>query len=321
VAALADERACAYEPHPLGLEPAREAVRAYYAARGLEAPPARSVVTSSTSEAYASLFKLLCDPGDEVLVPEPSYPLFEYLAGLESVTARGYPLRYDGEWHLDREALRQAVGPRTRAVIAVRPNNPTGSVVKRDELGFLSKLCAERGLALLCDEVFADYPLEAAGDAARSVLEQAGALAFALSGVSKIAALPQLKVGWLVACGPPALVGQAMERLEIVADSYLSPGIPAQLALAPVLAQRHLAQEPLRQRLKVEGGWSAVLRVPATRSEQEWAVRLVEEEGVLVHPGFFFDFPSPAYLAVSLIVPPAELREGLERVARRLDEG
>jgi len=276
-----------------------------------------------------------------VLVPEPSYPLFEYLAGLESVTARGYPLRYDGEWHLDREALRQAVGPRTRAVIAVRPNNPTGSVVKRDELGFLSKLCAERGLALLCDEVFADYPLEAAGDAARSVLEQAGALAFALSGVSKIAALPQLKVGWLVACGPPALVGQAMERLEIVADSYLSPGIPAQLALAPVLAQRHLAQEPLRQRLrenlaaldalhtsrsawqrlKVEGGWSAVLRVPATRSEQEWAVRLVEEEGVLVHPGFFFDFPSPAYLAVSLIVPPAELREGLERVARRLDEG
>ncbi|HEY3449300.1 MAG TPA: pyridoxal phosphate-dependent aminotransferase [Myxococcales bacterium] len=341
LAALADDRAAVYEPHPLGLERARAAIAGYYASRGLEALPDRTVVTSSTSEAYAYLFKLLCDPGDEVLVPEPSYPLFGYLAGLESVVPRGYPLRYDGDWHVDREALRQAVGPRTRAVIAVSPNNPTGSYLKRDELAFLSNLCAERGLALLCDEVFADFPLEALPDRAGGVLEQHAALAFALSGASKVAALPQLKIGWLVASGPEALVAQAMERLEIVADCYLSPSTPAQLALPAILARRDLAQEPLRQRLRenlstldalrtsssawqrlrVEGGWSAVLRIPAKRSEQDWVVRLVEEEGVVVHPGFFFDFPSPAFVAVSLIVPPAEFREGLGRIVRRFDEG
>jgi len=341
LAALADEGSALYQPHPLGLESARRAIASYYAASGLTAPPERTVVTSSTSEAYAFLFKLTCDPGDEVLVPEPSYPLFGYLAGLESVRTRGYPLRYDGEWHLDRDALLQTIGPRTRAVVAVSPNNPTGSYLKCDELAFLSGVCAERGLALLCDEVFADDPLEAPADRAVGVLAQTEALAFALSGASKIAALPQLKIGWLVAGGPQELVARAMERLEIVADSYLSPSTPAQLALPKVLARRELAQAPLRARLarnlaaldalhgprsawqrrRVEGGWTAVLQIPAVRPEQEWAVRLVEEEGVLVHPGFFYDFPSPAFVAVSLIVPPDEFREGLERLARRFDEG
>lgn len=338
--ALADGRAAAYEPHPLGHASAREAVAGYCADRGHRAPTDRVVVTSSTSEAYGYLFKLLCDPGDDVLVPEPSYPLFGFLAGLESVAVRGYPLRYDGEWHLDRDELRRAVGPRTRAVVAVSPNNPTGSYLKREELSFLASLCAERGLALLCDEVFADYPLEAPPGRAGSVLSQEEALAFALSGASKVAAAPQLKIGWLVACGPDTLVGQAMERLEIIADCYLSPSVPAQLAVPYLLHDRELAQAPLLhrlranlaaldarrssrsawQRLRVEGGWSAVLRIPAALSEQEWAVRLVEEEGVLVHPGFFYDFASPAYVAVSLIVRPAEFEEGLERILRRFDE-
>ncbi len=337
--ALADPRAARYEPNPLGLAAAREAIARYYAERGHAVVPERVVVTASTSEAYAFLFKLLADPGDEALVPEPSYPLFAYLAGLESVRTVGYPLRYDGEWHLDRHGLESALSARTRAIVTVSPNNPSGSFLKADELALLSQVCGERGLVLIADEVFSDFALDPAPGRVETVCGTPGVLAFALSGISKIGALPQLKVGWMVASGPEALVEPAMRRLEVIADTYLSASTPSQLALVALLARRAEVQEPLRERLrrnletlraargpgaswqplKVEGGWSAVLRVPRTRSEQEWALALLEEDGVLVHPGFFFDFPGEAYLVVSLIVPPEEFAEGVARLGRRLE--
>jgi hypothetical protein len=336
--ALADPAASIYDPEPFGLPLAREAIALYYADRGLAVPPDRVVVTASTSEAYAFLFKLLADPGDEVLVPAPSYPLFEFLATLDCVRAVPYPLAYDGEWHLDREALTWAAGARAKALAVVNPNNPTGSFLKSDELAFLAGFCRERGLALLSDEVFSDYAFGPDPRRAPSALAQAEALTFALSGLSKVAALPQVKIGWLAASGPAPLVEQAMQRLEVIADTYLSPGTPAQRALPKLLAQRSLAQEPLCERLRenlralralrpaeapwqpleVEGGWSAILQVPRAHPEEEWATLLVEEDGVLVHPGFFFDFPREGTLAVSLIVEPPLFREAILRLSARL---
>lgn len=338
--ALAHPRAAAYEPDPLGLLEAREAIAGYCASQGAAARPSRIAITASTSEAYGFLFKLLADPGDEVLVPAPSYPLFEFLAALESARPVAYPLSYDGEWHLDGSALAEAAGARARAVVVVNPNNPTGSFLKRDELELLCAFCRERGLALLSDEVFSDYAFGPDPRRAPSVLGQEEVLAFSLSGLSKVAALPQLKIGWIAVGGPEALAAEAMERLEIIADTYLSASTPSQLAVPRVLAQRELAQGPLRERLaqnraalralrpadapwellKVEGGWTAVLKVPRARSEQEWATRLVEEHGVCVHPGFFYDFPREGYLAFSLIVEPAAFREAIGRLSSCLSQ-
>jgi len=327
-----------YEPDPFGMPRAREAVAGYYGERGVGIDPAQVLLTASTSEGYAWLFKLLCDPGDEVLVPAPSYPLFEFLAGLEAVHVAGYPLRYDGEWHLDVAELATRVTPRTRALVVVSPNNPTGSYLKRSERAGLGALCREHDLALVSDEVFADYELVADDTRATSVLEEPQSLVFALSGLSKVAALPQLKLGWLVVGGPAHLRDAALLRLEIIADSYLSVGTPPQRALAALLARRAPVQRAIRERvranlevlrgqqspqapwqvLRVEGGWSAVLRIPRSRSEQEWVVGLAEEQGVVVHPGFFFDFPGEGFLALSLIVEPRVFREGTRRLARAL---
>ncbi len=336
--ALADPAASLYDPEPFGLPLARSAIALYYADRGLAVPPDQIVVTASTSEAYGYAFKLLADPGDEVLVPAPSYPLFEFLATLDCARAVPYALAYDGEWHLDRRALEQAAGGRTKAVAVVSPNNPTGAFLKLDELEFLAGFCRERGLALLSDEVFSDYAFGPDPRRAPSALVQAEALTFALSGLSKVAALPQVKIGWLAASGPAPLVEQAMQRLEVIADTYLSPSTPAQRALPKLLAQRSLAQEPLRERLRknlgtlralrpadapwqpleVEGGWSAILQVPRALPEEQWATLLVEEDGVLVHPGYFFDFPREGYLAISLIVEPDLFREAILRLSARL---
>ncbi len=334
LASLTRRASLLYEPAPFGLAAARAAVAADYARRGFAVGPDRILLTAGTSEAYAFLFKLLCDPGDEVLVPRPGYPLFDYLAHLESVRTVPYASGHDGEWHLSPSTLSDAAGPRTRAVVVVSPNNPTGAFLKRDELAALEAFCAERGLALVVDEVFADY---AFGDDPRRVpcvARDGPALAFALGGLSKSCALPQLKLAWCAIAGPLALRREAWARLEVVADTYLSVSTPVQHAAPDLLARREELQAPVRARLagnlaalrarlgsrspasllEPEGGWYAVLRVPATVPDEERVVRLLEERDVLVHPGYFFDFPRDAHLVLSLLPEPAVFAEGVARV-------
>jgi aspartate/methionine/tyrosine aminotransferase len=313
---------------------ARDAVSAYYTARGLRVAPAHVLLTASTSEAYCYLFKLLTDPGGEVLVPSPSYPLFEFLADMESVAVRPYPLEYHGAWRIDIAALEAALTPRTRAIILVNPNNPTGSYVKRAELGMLTSLCAARGIALISDEVFADYALTEDPERVSSLAGVEECLAFSMSGLSKVAGLPQMKLGWIVAAGPPALRSEALEKLEWIADTYLSVSTPVQCAAPALLAAAETVQRQIRERsaanlafaraalddsaaniLAVEGGWYITLQVPRIRSEEEWTLRLLEHDGVLVQPGFFYDFESEAFLVVSLLTAPGIFREGLPRIA------
>ena len=336
---LARPEARRYEPSAFGHPDARAAVAADFARRGFPLAPERVLLSASTSEAYAFLFKLLCDPGDEVLVPRPGYPLFEFLATLESVRVRAYPVAYDGEWRLDLAALRTALGPRTRALVVVNPNNPTGAYLKREELGALLALCAERGMALVSDEVFADFALTDDSRRVASVASDGPALAFALGGLSKSCGLPQLKLAWTAVTGPESLVRDALARLEIVADTYLSVSTPVQLAAPELLARRDELQAPIRERIRSnlqtlraavgpgcpasillpEGGWSAVLRVPATLTEEERVTRLLEERDVLVHPGYFFDFPAEAYLVLSLLPEPRDFAEGVARVLADLE--
>jgi alanine-synthesizing transaminase len=334
LASLARAEARRYEPVPFGLPAARQAVAADFARRGYPVGPDRVVLSASTSEAYAYLFKLLCDPGDEVLVPRPGYPLFEFLASLESVRARPYPLAQDGEWHLDLAALRAALGPRTRAVVVVSPHNPTGTCLKRHERDALEALCAEHALALVSDEVFADFSFRDDPQRAGSVARDGPALAFALGGLSKSCGLPQLKLAWTAVTGPEPLRGQALARLEVVADTYLSVSTPVQVAAPELLSRREELQGPIRSRLcrnlgalrdaigpscpatllEPEGGWSAVLRVPATCTEEERVARLLEERDVLVYPGYFFDFPQEAFLVLSLLAPEGDFVEGVARL-------
>jgi hypothetical protein len=337
LAALADPAALAYDPEPCGRRAAREAVAAQGRRRGAEIDADRLLLTASTSEAYAFAFKLLCDPGDTVLVPRPSYPLFEYLAGLESVHVAPYPLRYDGTWHIDLAELAAAFTERTRAVVAVSPNNPTGSFVKAAEAEALRALAARHDAAILSDEVFADFPLRADAGRACTLFADGPALTLCLGGLSKSCGLPQLKLAWVAIAGPAAARAEAQARLEIVTDTYLSVSTPVQHAAPAILARAEELQAPIRDRLRdnlarlrtaaggtpatvldVEGGWSAVLHVPATRSEEEWAIALVEQDGVLVHPGYFFDFPREAYLVLSLLPPPAEFTEGVARILQRV---
>ena len=333
--AFEDEGALVYHPAPAGARPAREAVSAYYSVRGSDVPPERILLTASTSEAYAYLFKLLCNPGDQVLVPRPSYPLFEFLANMESVEVAQYPLAYHGGWGIDVDAVAAAITGRTRAVVLVNPNNPTGSYVKRAELAGLVRLCAERGLALISDEVFADFSLSSDPDRVRTLAEVEDCLAFSMSGLSKIAGLPQMKLGWIVASGPADLRREAMERLEWIADTYLSVSTPVQCAAARLLAAGETVQRQIRERcarnlvfaretlagtaanlLAVEGGWYITLQVPRIRSEEEWTLELIERESVLVQPGYFYDFESEAFLIVSLLTEDAVFRQGLERLRR-----
>lgn len=332
---LADARSLLYEPAPAGLQVAREAVAAAYAARGLEVRPDDIVLTPGSSEAYAWLFKLLAGPGDDVLVPRPSYPLFDFLAALESVRVVPYPLAYHGSWSLDLHELERAAGPRTRAVVVVNPNNPTGSFVKRAERDALAAFCAARELAIISDEVFSGY---AFGPDSLRVASMAGAgdaLVFSLGGLSKMAGLPQMKLGWIAASGPDGLRRAAVERLELIADTYLSVGTPVQHAAARLLAFGDAIRGQIAARVRrnlgrlrelavgacelldAEGGWYAILRVPRTRSEEEWALELLESDGVLVQPGYFYDFETEAYLVLSLLPPPAVFDEGAARVTER----
>ena len=339
VQALADPRSIVYEPQPQGSQEARAAAADYYRARGCDVSPEQVTITASTSEAYAYLFKLLADPGDEVLVPRPSYPLFEFLAALESVRVVQYPLRYGGRWHIDLEALASGVTERTRAIVLVNPNNPTGSFVKRDELRSLTALAAARGLALISDEVFADYAFDADPARAPTLAGVRDALTFCLSGLSKVAGLPQMKLGWIATTGPGA--AGAVARLEWIADTYLSVGTPVQHALPRLLEAGRSVQAQVAQRtganlewlrrtigrdsvceaLDVEGGWYATLRIPRTRGEEEWALALLEHENVLVQPGFFYDFEAEAYLVLSLLTAPDIFREGASRLLAAVERG
>ena len=339
--ALARAAALEYHPDPRGMLRARQAVAEYYRRRGkgtasLRVAPQRILLTSSTSEAYSFLFRLLCEPGDQVLAPAPSYPLFEFLAGLNDVELAAYPLLYDHGWQMDLHGLESAITPRTRAVVVVNPNNPTGSFVKRQELKALNALCARRGLALIADEVFLDYAHD--GPTRPSLAANRGVLTFVLSGLSKISALPQMKVAWMVVNGPRSEVAQALARLEVIADTYLSLNTPAELALPLLLAQRQGIQSQLRRRiaanrrqlaqqlashpacrvLESEGGWYAVLRIAATGPEEGLVLSLLRRQGVLAHPGHYYGLAGEGHLVLSLIVPQNRLREGLRRVLRTI---
>ena len=305
----------------------------YYRARGRSLDISRILLTASTSEAYAYLFKLLANPGDQVLVLRPSYPLFEFLAHMESVEPRQYPLVYHGAWSIDLDALGGAITDRTRALVLVNPNNPTGSYVKRHELEALVRLCAERHIALISDEVFSDYALAPDESRVETLAGVEECLAFSMSGLSKIAGLPQMKLGWIVASGPEDLRREAFEKLEWIADTYLSVSTPVQCAAARLLQVGDAIQRQIRDRcaanlaaarkalaasagniLTVEGGWYITVQVPQIRSEEEWTLELLEREDVLVQPGFFYDFETEAFLIVSLLTAPAVFNEGLKRL-------
>jgi len=384
--ALASPRALDYDPQAKGLLAAREEVSGYYrdrsgcggsdvadneATHGIEVDPERIVLTTSTSEGYSFVFRLLCNAGDELLVPKPSYPLFEFLADLQDVRLVPYPLIYDHGWQMDFPSLESAVTERTRGVVVVHPNNPSGSFVKAGEMEMLNSFCRERGLAVIADEVFLDYGLDdfaheprakstprslhapldrhspaqwlgrddnSAGEHASFAGNQA-VLTFTLSGLSKISALPQMKVAWVVTSGPREEVAAAMGRLEVIADTYLSMNAPVQWAVPALLEQRKdiqrqllervhanlaeldrkLAGQKACERLSVEGGWYAVLRVPVTRSDEELAIALVRERAVVVHPGHFYDFSSDGYLVLSLITVEGEFAEGIGAVLDKLN--
>jgi hypothetical protein len=384
--ALADPRGLRYEPVPRGLPGAREAVAIYLAAEVPGATPCSPddlVLSASTSEAYGWLMKLLCERGDQVLVPRPSYPLFDFLAGLEEVTLVPYSLRREGRWGVDFESLAAAANSRTRAVIVVHPNNPTGSALTLAEADALADFCAARGLAIISDEVFLEYPfppalgvasspllgpaateagMDSSDDAggnladgspprasrrdspaishhlhAGSLAPRGGCLVFSLGGLSKSSGLPQIKVGWIRVGGPQELATEALARLEVIADTYLSVNTPAQWALPELLAAGRDVRDAIRARtasnlrwlesrardaawelLPADGGWYAVLRVPRTHTEEEWCLLLAEEEGVLLHPGFFFDFESEAFLVASLLPEETRFAEAMGRVLGRM---
>ena len=327
-----------YDPSPRGLPEARAAVAAWYRERGGHSvAPDRIVLTASTSEAYAILFKLLADPGDAVLVPRPGYPLFDFLAGLEAVRLRPYPLAYDDRFRVDVDEVERAADTACRAVVVVNPNNPTGNALRPDELATLDAAAARRGMAIIADEVFFEYPGPGSNGVVSALASEGRALTFVLGGLSKSCGLPQLKLGWIAVRGPEALAGEAMERLDLIADTYLSPGAPVQRGAAALLrlggpiragiARRvdgnraalaaAVGGSPACRVLPSDGGWYAVVQVPALSREEELVEALLEKDGVLVHPGYFFDFPREAYLVLSLLPEPAEFREGVRRILLR----
>jgi aspartate/methionine/tyrosine aminotransferase len=331
---LSQPRTLAYDPEPFGMLEAREALAARWARRGAKVAADNIVLSSSTSEAYGFLFKLLCDPGDEILVPCPSYPLFEHLAQLEHVRVVNYPLRYDGAWYFDLDALRELCTARTKAVVLVSPNNPTGSVTRDDELAAIDAL----GLPVISDEVFASFLFGAGKSRFRTALGLEKCLVFVLDGLSKSLGLPQCKLAWTTLSGPPPLVAAARERLEVIADAYLSVSTSIQVGL-PALLQRETERHATLQTrlarnlttlreatlgtavtvLQLDGGWSAILRLPNTRSESEWVLTLLERDGIWVQPGWYFDLTPEAHIVVSLLTPPEVFADAIGRIVRRVD--
>ena len=333
LAAFQNPRSLEYDPQPKGLLAARQQVARYYEIdHRTVVDPDSIILTTSTSEAYSYLFRLLCNAGDEVLVPKPSYPLFDFLADLHDVSLVPYTLAYAQGWMVDFQSVERAITPRTRAILLVHPNNPTGSHIRAEEARQFREICRARDLALIVDEVFLDYAFD--GVARQSFTANADVLTFTLSGLSKISALPQMKVAWVAASGPQALVRSALERLEVIADTFLSLSAPAQWSLPALLEQRHALRQQLLHRLRenraalqalvtrhkncelldAEAGWYAVLRVPVRGSDEDLGVELLRKKQVLVHPGHFYDFPREGYLVLSLLPQPNIFREGVERL-------
>jgi alanine-synthesizing transaminase len=338
LAALANPKAMDYDPQPRGLLEARQAICRYYReSHQVELDPERLLLTTSTSEAYAYVFRLLCNPGDEILVPKPSYPLFEFLADLSDVRLIPYPLLYDHGWQIDYDSLNQAATANTRAVILVHPNNPTGSYVSASETAAVNAFCRSHNSALIVDEVFLDYAHDR--KPRQSFIVNQDALTFTLSGISKISALPQMKLAWIATGGPPEMVEEAGARLEIIADTYLSMNAPIQLAAPVLLDQRNKIQPVLLDRLRrnlaeldaqlaahasctrleVDGGWYGILRVPVIGTDEELAIRSLREAAVSVHPGHFYDFPNEGHLVLSLITEPADFSDGVRRVLQLIE--
>ena len=333
LSAFQDARSLAYEPEAKGLLTAREEVARYYKEdHGVAVDPEGLLLTTSTSEAYSYVFRLLCNPHDEILVLKPSYPLFDFLADLQDVSLIPYSLQYAHGWFIDFHSLVRALTPRTRAILLVHPNNPTGSYVRAEELSRLNELCRERNLALVVDEVFLDYPLD--GRKRKTFVGNQEVLTFTLSGLSKIAALPQMKVAWLAVSGPESQVREALGRLEIIADTYLSLNSPTQWAFPTLFAQRHQLQPQILERtrrnwsvlkervwrkgpcelLDAEGGWYAVVRMQSEEPDEDLAIRLLRDSGTLVHPGHFYDFAEDGCMVLSLITREDEFRRGVEKV-------
>lgn len=328
---LSNPSALTYQPDPRGLESARKAVAAYYLHHGAQVRIEDIILTTSTSESYSFVFRTLCNPGDELLIPSPSYPLFEFLAGIQDVKLVRYSLVYDYGWQIDFHALEQAITCRTRGVIVVHPNNPTGHFTKPSEVAKLNEICSSRQMAIIADEVFLDFAL--GENRPVTFVANHGAPTFTMSGLSKISGLPQMKAAWLCASGPEEVKAQALARLEVIADTYLSMNTPVQLAIPVFMEQRHEFQLQLMERVRinlreldhqlaahkscsrmeVEGGWYAILRVPAVRSDEDVAINLLREKNVYVHPGHFYDFPSDGYLVLSLITPENGFAEGIRR--------
>jgi alanine-synthesizing transaminase len=340
LAPLADPRGLVYAPEPFGLLDARRAVAADFSRRRVTVDPSRIALTASTSEAYSLLFKVLCNPGDEVLVPRPSYPLFDHLTRLEAVVAVPYDLEYHGRWSIDVAGLQQARSERARALLLVNPNNPTGSVVSPREWDHIAHLAAAHDLAVISDEVFADYSLTDVDVASAVLASRDDVLGFTLGGLSKSIGLPQAKLAWTVVSGPAAATAEAIARLEIAVDAYLSVGTPVQVAARALLRDgatvrsdihrrvrhnfdrlRRLASDtPSCRVLESDAGWYGVVQVPAIEPEEELVLSLLEDDRVLVHPGYFFDFPQEAFIVVSLLPAPALFEDGLRRVLRRIDQ-
>ncbi len=334
LAPLQNAEAMTYQPDPRGLRVARESVARYYAERGVSLDPSQIFLTSSTSEAYTFVFRLLADVGDSILVPQPSYPLFDFLGNLNDVDVIPYPLAYHNGWQVDLQGLASRWHSRTRAVLVVHPNNPTGSYIRKNELAAIADLCRRSNAAIISDEVFSDYGLDGNSERVVTHAQENSVLTFTLSGLSKISALPQMKLAWIVVNGPAELRRRAEERLEVIADTYLSVSAPIALAAPAWLAQRGAIQSQVIERvrtnlhhldevlgpdlpvsrLSVEGGWYAILRVPATRSDEAWAIELLTQTGVSLHPGHFYDFPTEGHLVLSLLPRPDVFANALQRI-------
>ncbi|MBI4436884.1 MAG: pyridoxal phosphate-dependent aminotransferase [Candidatus Omnitrophica bacterium] len=337
LSSLKDPENREYRPSPKGLFQAREVITRYYSGKGVALNPEHLFLTSSTSEAYSFLFRLLLNPGEHLLIPQPSYPLFEYLATLNDIVATPYPLRYRRRWAIDLERIPEKILTDTRAMIVVHPNNPTGSFVKKKERSFLIRLSQEKGLSLIADEVFLDYAYPEVKKSA-SFAGERSVLTFTLGGISKTLGLPQMKVAWIVVSGPKRLRDAAIERLEVISDTTLSVNTPSQQALAKWFSFRSQIQKEIQERvvlnrgyllrqchttkgcevLHAEGGWYAILRLPSLQSEEAWVLEFLEKERVLTHPGYFYDLEEGAHVVLSLLVPSDLFEEGIARLLTRV---